>query len=159
MISCMILTFTCVLSRDVARLINCLGSAGPLTAFNRVFNCYIRVYRSFSIFIGRAYPTFGWAWALPGPPLATPLVLRLHYIIHGCNVLQLTACICMHVQIWLAAELYSSSGVQLIARYIHQFQTVVQPKAHLAEPRPSQMLALTCLLVYKNIDVMMLYIL
>ena len=26
------------------------------------------------IFIGRAQPTCGWAWALPGPPLATPLL-------------------------------------------------------------------------------------
>ena len=61
--------------RDVARLINCLGTAGPLIAFNKVFDCYIRVYLSFSIFIGRAQPTFGWAWALPGPPLAMPLML------------------------------------------------------------------------------------
>ena len=63
--------------RDIARLINCLGTAGLLTAFNRVFDCYIRVYRSFSIFIGRAQPTFGWAWALPGQALATPLPISL----------------------------------------------------------------------------------
>ena len=37
--------------RDVARFINCMGTAGPLTAFNRVFDCYIRVYRSFSILL------------------------------------------------------------------------------------------------------------
>ena len=77
-------------SRDVARLINCLGTAGPLTAFNRVFDSYIRVYRSFSIFIDRAQPTFGWAWALPGPPLATPLnkskvvVLKMHVLSYKC---------------------------------------------------------------------------
>ena len=38
-----------------------------------MLDCYIIEYRSFSIFIGRAQSTFGWAWALPGPPLAMPL--------------------------------------------------------------------------------------
>ena len=51
-----------------------VGHSRAVDCFNRVLDCYIRVYRSFSIFIGRAQPTFGWAWALPGPPLATPLL-------------------------------------------------------------------------------------
>lgn len=51
---------------------------------NRVFDCFNRVYRSVSIFIGRTctQPTFGSAWALPDPPLATPLI-TCHQIASG----------------------------------------------------------------------------
>ena len=52
----------------IARLISWLGTAGPVYCFNRVFGCYIRVYRSSSIFICRVQPIF---WL--GPPLATSL--------------------------------------------------------------------------------------
>ena len=56
-----------IAGRDVTRLITWLDTAGPVDCINRVFDCYTRVYRSFSIFIGRVQPTFGWAhpWLHP----------------------------------------------------------------------------------------------
>ena len=42
-----------IAGRGIARLISWLGKAGPVNCINRVFDCYIRVYQSFSIFIGR----------------------------------------------------------------------------------------------------------
>ena len=39
-----------IAGRGVARFISWLGAARPVDCFNRVFDCYIRVYQSFSIF-------------------------------------------------------------------------------------------------------------
>ena len=40
-----------IASRGVARLISWLGTAGPVDCFNRVFDCYIRVYiQSFNFY-------------------------------------------------------------------------------------------------------------
>ena len=62
-----------IAERGIARLISWLGTAGPVDCFNKsVSDCYIRVYQSFKIFIGRVQPTFGWAGLL----LATPLKRR-----------------------------------------------------------------------------------
>ena len=41
--------------------------------FNRIFDCFIRISRSFCYIGGRAQQAFGRAWVLPGTPLATPL--------------------------------------------------------------------------------------
>ena len=41
--------------------------------FNRIFDCSIRVSQSFCNLGGRVQQAFGRAWALPGPPLVTPL--------------------------------------------------------------------------------------
>ena len=42
--------------------------------FNKIFDCSIRVFRSFAIYVGgRVQQAFGRAWALPGPPLTMPL--------------------------------------------------------------------------------------
>ena len=56
-----------IAGRGIARLICWLGTAGPVDCFNKsVSDCYIRVYRSFKIFIGRysqllVGPTLGYA--------------------------------------------------------------------------------------------------
>ena len=53
-----------IAGRGIARLISWLGTSGPVDCFNKsVSDCYIRVYRSFKIFIGRVQPTFGWAYS------------------------------------------------------------------------------------------------
>ena len=57
-------------------MISWLGTARLVDCFNRVFGCYIKIYLSFPFFIGRVQPTFGWGWALPGPPLAMPPEMR-----------------------------------------------------------------------------------
>ena len=49
------------------------GTTGFSDCLNRIFDCSIRVSRSFCNLGGRAQQAFGRAWALPGPPLATPL--------------------------------------------------------------------------------------
>ena len=51
------------------------AQSGLLTALIRFLNVLLEYFDFFKIFIGRAQPTFGWAWTLPGPPLATPLYL------------------------------------------------------------------------------------
>ena len=56
-----------IAGRGIGRLIRWLGTAGPVDCFNKsVSDCYIRVYRSFKIFIGRysqllVGPTLGYA--------------------------------------------------------------------------------------------------
>ena len=35
-----------IADRDIVRLINWLGTTGPVDRFNRLLDCYIRVYRS-----------------------------------------------------------------------------------------------------------------
>ena len=58
----------------IARLGKLVGHNWPTDCFNRsIFDCSIRVSRSFSNLGGRAQQAFGRVWALPGPPLATPL--------------------------------------------------------------------------------------
>ena len=52
-----------------ARLISWFSTTELVDCLNRVFDCYIRLYQSFLIFIGRVQPTFGWTWALPGSPM------------------------------------------------------------------------------------------
>ena len=56
-----------IAGRGVATLISWLGTAEPVDCINRVLDCYIRVYQSFSIFIGRVQPTFDWThpWLHP----------------------------------------------------------------------------------------------
>ena len=57
-----------IAGRGIARLISWLGTAGPVDCFNKsVFDCYIRVYRSFNLY-WQATANF---WL--GPLLATPL--------------------------------------------------------------------------------------
>ena len=64
---CRVLYSKSIAGRGVARLTSWLGAAGTIDCFNRVFDCYIIVYPSFSIFIGRVQPAFGWAhpWLHP----------------------------------------------------------------------------------------------
>ena len=56
-----------IIGSGIARLISWLGTVEPLYCINRVFECYIRVNRSFSIFICRVTaklllgPTLGYA--------------------------------------------------------------------------------------------------
>ena len=57
-----------IAGRGIARLISWCTQQGRLTALKGVFDCYIRVYRSFSIFAGRVQPNF---WL--GLPSAMPL--------------------------------------------------------------------------------------
>ena len=53
-----------ITGKGIARLISWLCTAGPVDCFNKsVSECYIRVYRSFKIFIGRVQPFFGWAYS------------------------------------------------------------------------------------------------
>ena len=67
---CRVLHSEVIAGRDVARLISWLGTAGPVDCINKsVIDCYIRVYRSFKIFIGRVWysrllvgPTLGYAF-------------------------------------------------------------------------------------------------
>ena len=42
------------------------AQSGPLTALIGYLNILIKVLRFFQIFIGRAQPTFGWAWPALG---------------------------------------------------------------------------------------------
>ena len=52
-----------IAGRGIARLISWLDTARQIDCFNRVyFDCYIRVYQSFSSFISKVQPTFGWPW-------------------------------------------------------------------------------------------------
>ena len=44
-----------------------------IDCFNRIFDCSIRVSRSFCELGGRAKQAFGRTWVLPGMPLAMPL--------------------------------------------------------------------------------------
>ena len=57
----------------IARLGKLAEYNWPTDCFNRLFDCSIRVSRSFCNLDGKAQQTFGRAWALPGPPLAAPL--------------------------------------------------------------------------------------
>ena len=41
--------------------------------FNRIFDCSIRVSRSFCKLGGRAHQIIGRGWALPGVPMGTPM--------------------------------------------------------------------------------------
>ena len=48
-------------SRGKARLISWLGTPEPVDCFNKsVSDCYIKVYRSFLIFIGRVQHSLAW---------------------------------------------------------------------------------------------------
>ena len=55
-----------IAGKGVARLISWLGTAGPSDCINRLFDCYIRVYRSFQfLLVGYSQllvePTLGYA--------------------------------------------------------------------------------------------------
>ena len=60
---CRVLYSKIIAGRGVARFISWLGTVGPVDCFNRVFDCYIRVYQSFSILFEEYShgPTLGYA--------------------------------------------------------------------------------------------------
>ena len=56
--------------------------------FNRIFDCSIRVSRSFYKLGGRVQQAFERAWALPDMPLATPLLeTNVSCVSHVLNML------------------------------------------------------------------------
>ena len=58
---------------SIARLGKLVGHNWHTNCFNKIFDCSIRVSRSFCNLGGRAQQAFGRVWALPGPPLVTSL--------------------------------------------------------------------------------------
>ena len=61
----------------------CINFYNVTDCFNRMFDCSIRVYRSFCKLDDRAQQAFGRAWALPGMPLATPpFETKLSCVLH-----------------------------------------------------------------------------
>ena len=70
-----------------------LARHNPALDCFRIFECSIKVFRFFQIFIARAQSTFGWVWDLSGPPLATPLRMGIK--------LGRTSLVSYHPDIWL----------------------------------------------------------
>ena len=68
-------TYHCTLVVQLARGVARVDKAQIRTieCFNRYLNILLE-YFDISIFNGRAQPTCGWAWALPGPPMANSML-------------------------------------------------------------------------------------
>ena len=76
-----------------------VGRAQPRPVYIEYLTVLLE-YVDFSIFVGWAQPTFGWAWALSGPPLAMSLETRIM------NFFVISFSICLIVADYLVMSLY-----------------------------------------------------